>query len=86
MSSHLVPVTAERESLEERLATLRNQQVNHKIYAAAEEKVTKFGNTLARSLQELDAEGKRRTFSAFDAKFVVTRSRFDIEIMIDRSF
>ena len=86
VSSHLVPVTAERESLEERLETLRNHQVNHKIYAEAEEKVTNFGNSLARSLKELDAEGKRRTFSAFDARIMVTRGRFDIEMMIDRSF
>ena len=86
VSEHLVPVTAERESLEDRLATLRNHQVNHKIYVAAEEKVAKFSEALTGSLEELDAEGKRRTFSAFDVKIVATKGRFDIEMMVDCSF
>ena len=86
VSKHLIPVTAERESLEDRLATLRNHQANHKLYAAAEEKVAKFSEALARSLAELDTEGRRRTFSAFDVKIVVTKGRFEIEMMIDRSF
>lgn len=86
VSEHLVPVTAEREALEERMATLHNHQVNHKLYAAAEEKVAKFRKALAGSLVELDAEGKRRTFSAFDVRIVATKGRFDIEMMVDRSF
>ena len=86
VTKHLIPVTAEREALEERLATLRKHQDNHKLYAAAEEKIAKFSKALTHSLEKLDAEGKRRTFAAFNAKIVVTKGRFDIEMMIDRSF
>lgn len=86
VTKRLIPVTAEREALEERLATLRNHQANHKLYAAAEKRVAKFSKALTHSLKKLDAEGKRRAFSAFDVRIVVTKGRFDIEIKIDGSF
>ena len=86
VNKHLIPVTAEKEALEEKLMTLRNHQANHKYYAAAEEKVAEFTKVLSRGLEKLDVEGKRNTFAAFDAKFVVTKGRFDIEIMTDGGF
>ena len=76
VSSQLVPVTAERESLESRLSSLRNQQFNRKLYAAAEERVMEYREFIAQGLEGLDAEGKRQTFAAFELRIVVTKGSF----------
>ena len=86
VTKRLIPVTAEREALEERLGILRNHQANHKLFAAAEKKVAELSEAMTHGLKKLDAEGKRCAFSAFDVRIVVTKGRFDIEIKIDGSF
>ena len=85
VSSRLVPVTSERESLEERLSTLRDLQSNRRLYAAAQETVTNYCEVISRNLGKLDVEGKRQTFSAFDLRIVIIKGRFDLEITVDPS-